>query len=467
MIADVIKEWIGLTIRGKYRELVVGTECKVTVADGRRVTAVNFDNAATTPPLHGVMERIFHFSEVYSSVHRGVGYKSLISSDVYERGRSQLMRFVGADSRRHLLIYTKHTTEALNLLAHVMHQRLMPDDVILVSEMEHLANYLPWRNIGQVDCIAVDDVGRVRFDSLTAKLVGYGGRVKLVCISGASNVTGYVNSLVKIARIVHQYGAMLVVDGAQLAPHRVIDMMGHSPDEMIDFLAFSAHKMYAPFGCGALIGRKDVLEGVRPLLLGGGVARLATHNRLDWTDAPHIDEAGTPNVIGIAAWVEAIRILTEAGRSKLERVERRLLSQLIQGLKHIDGIRLYGGADDGVSLLSLACEEMEHQLISRILSEEEGIAVRSGLFCAHPYVIRLLGLREREIRYYATHRDVSLPGLVRISLSFYNTEDEVERLVGLLGKIMRNPTAYRKKYAHLVKQDRMDGTDHDRRWLLS
>lgn len=455
-----------LTLRAQYRELVVGCDCKVQTADGRSVTAVNFDNAATTPPLHGVMERIFHFSEVYSSVHRGWGYKSMISSDVYERGRSQLLRFVGANEDAYSLIYTKHTTEALNLLAHVMRQRLADEDVVLVSEMEHLANYLPWRMKMQTDLIPVDDAGRVRLAVLEEKLRRYGGRVKLVCISGASNVTGYVNDLSRIAKIVHRHGAMLVADGAQLLAHRRFNMMGADEREAIDFVALSAHKMYAPFGCGALIGRKDVLEGARPLLLGGGVARLATHEKIDWSDAPYVDEAGTPNVIGIAAWLEAIRILTQIGWDKLECTEMNLFRAMVQELKNIEGIRLYGGAEDGVSLVSFACEGIEHRIVGYALAEEEGIGVRSGMFCAHPYVVRLLQLTKKEIAYYQANRLATLPGMVRVSLSFYNTEEEVERFVKLMRRMMKHRKTYRKRYAHILAERDGDERQAWARWML-
>lgn len=439
-----------MSIQTNFRKTVVGSDCIVQTADGRRVRAVNFDNAATTPPLHGVMERIFHFSEVYSSVHRGWGYKSSVTTDVYERGRARLLRFVGADDKKYMLIYTKHTTEALNLLAHIMRQRLSDDDVVLVSEMEHLANYLPWRMTMRVDMIPTDERGRVRIGDLESKLIAYSGRVKLVCISGASNVTGYVNSPSDMARVVHRYGAMLAMDGAQLLPHRRIDMMGRAETGEVDFLAFSAHKMYAPFGCGALIGRRDILEKAEPLLVGGGVARLATHDMIDWSDAPYRDEAGTPNVIGIDAWLEAIRILSEIGWEKAERAEMKLLRMLRRELATIDGIKIYGGADDGVSLFSFSCEGLEHRQVGCILAQEEGIAVRSGLFCAHPYVVRLLGLSKREIAYYHDERESSLPGLVRVSLGFYNTEEEAERFLRLMKRIMKRIKTYREKYAQVA-----------------
>lgn len=443
-----------MVYQNDWKKLVVGTNCQVPTISGKRVASVNFDSAATTSPLHGVMERVFHFSEVYSSVHRGLGYKSMVSSDVYERGRAQLMRFVGADVKKYTLIYTKHTTEALNLLAHIMGQRLSKGkDVILVSGMEHLANYLPWRMVGQVDVVPVDEKGRLSCDTLEMMLARYGGRVKVVCITGASNVTGYTNPLGKVARTVHRHGAMLVVDGAQIAPHRRVDMMGQSSEESIDFFAFSAHKMYAPFGCGALIGRQDVLAEARPLLVGGGVARFVTHSSLDWNESPYREEAGTPNVIGVTAWTEAIRILTDIGQTELERWERYLLRSLTRELNAIDGIHLYGGEEDCVSLLSFTLDGIDHRMVSRILSYEDGIAVRSGMFCAHPYVVRLLGMREEEIDYYRNHREEPLPGLVRVSLAFCNTEDDIDRLVRLLKHIVRHKRTYREKYASLTERE--------------
>lgn len=452
----------------EWKKLVVGTKCKVPTIGGKRVAAVNFDNAATTPPLHGVMERIFDFSEVYSSVHRGMGYKSMVSSDVYERGRMQLMRFVNADTKKHTLIYTKHTTEALNLLAHVMKEKIDAEkDIILVSEMEHLANYLPWRMIGQVDVVPVDEAGRISADVLEEMLKRYGGRVKLVCVSGASNVTGYVSPLTEIARIVHKWRAVLVVDGAQLAPHIRIDMMGRSKEEEIDFFAFSAHKMYAPFGCGALIGKKDVLADAHPLLVGGGVARLVTHTSLDWNETPYRDEAGTPNVIGVTAWTEAIRILTEIGWSEMAKHEMRLLHRLVQEMRSIDGIRLYGGDDDGVSLFSFTLEGMDHRMVSRILSYEDGIAVRSGLFCAHPYVTRLLDLGAKELDHYQQNREIPLPGMVRVSLAFYNTEEETERFLKRMRHLSKHRREYAKKYQQIAQsgKEELDWMTENKRQL--
>ncbi|MDU4962214.1 MAG: aminotransferase class V-fold PLP-dependent enzyme [Sporomusaceae bacterium] len=436
------------------RSLVVGADTLVPVQTGERVTAVNFDNAATTPPFCAVIDEINAFAPWYSSVHRGKGYKSILTSEFYEQARQIVKKFVGAAADDHV-IFTKSTTESINLLAAV----LAPGDeraVVLSTDMEHLANDLPWRRHFVTEYAGLDNFGRVSLDSLENKLRQHRGSVKLVTVTGASNVTGYVNPVHAIARLAHRYGAKILVDGAQLVPHMPFAMNNGQAAERIDFLAFSAHKMYAPFGSGVLIGRCRELTQAEPLLWGGGAVGLVSHRFINWDDPPGRYEAGTPNVMGVAALVAAVRVLEAENLAAIHQYESRLIGAIIDGLASIRGIRLYSVADceERVSLVSFTLEGIGHGELAQALAQEAGIAVRNGLFCAHPYVEKLLKINDQQLQFLHTHAEAPVPGLVRVSLGLYNTMREAELFLHTVRRIAGDPAYYGRKYREEVRDDR-------------
>ena len=441
-----------MNVDSYFRDLVVGVNTKVPLFHGKCVTSINFDNAATTPPLHSVMREIEKFVPWYSSIHRGTGYKSLLSSDLYEEGRDVIKQFVKADPTKDVLIYTKNSTEALNLLSYVMAQQ---DDkqVILSTDMEHLANDLPWRDRFAIDYVCIDRYGMLSLKDLEMKLIKYSGKVKVVTVTGASNVTGYKNPIYKIAGLVHQHGAKIVVDGAQLAPHCPIDMKPYDSIEHIDYLVFSAHKMYAPFGIGVLIGPKETFENQEPFCKGGGAVNLVSHQFVDWATPPHKEEAGTPNVIGVVALLTAIKTLQHIGMNAIDEYEQELIHYAIDGLRSIDGLTLYSFAqanENRLGIISFNLAGIPHELLAEILSYEAGISVRSGLFCAHPYVEKLLGLTDHDIKHYLQNPSTPFPGLARMSLGIYNNCMEIDILIDLLTRIAKNKNVYKQKY----KQER-------------
>jgi selenocysteine lyase/cysteine desulfurase len=227
--------------------------------------------------------------------------------------------------------------------------------------------------------------------------------------------------------------------------------------ERIDFLAFSAHKMYAPFGTGVLVGNSEELAEAEPLLWGGGAVGLTSQQFIEWDTPPGRYEAGTPNVMGVVALVAAIRILETNDLEMIHQYESRLISAIIAGLADISGIRLYSVpacGDERVSLISFTMEGIDHGLLAHALSQEAGIAVRNGLFCAHPYVEKLLKISEQELKFYHTHDDAPVPGLVRISLGLYNTRPEVELFLHTVRRIAANPSFYIKKYQDAMRDDR-------------
>lgn len=433
-----------------YRKLVVGVDTKIPVSSGEYVTSINFDNAATTPPLVSVMKGIENFAPWYSSVHRGKGYKSRLSSNIYEEGRHIVGAFVKADMSKDTIIFTKSTTESINIVAYRLASNNKQKE-ILSTDMEHLANDLPWRQNFKTQYVGVDEAGRLSISDLENKLKEGKGKIGLVTVTGASNVTGYINPIYDIAKLAHEYGAKIMVDAAQLAPHVPIDMRPHNSKDHIDYIAFSAHKMYAPFGLGVLIGPKETFADGEPVYKGGGDVRLVSRSFIEWDDPPAKDEAGTPNIMGVTALIEAIKTLKMIGMHKIHAYENDLINYAVNKLKNTPDVRLYGydgQYEQRVGLISFNIEGISHGMLAEILSKEEGISVRDGLFCSHPYVARLLNLSEDDMLYYHINQDKPLPGMVRISFGMYNNFQEIDKLITVIQRIVNNKHYYRSQYKY-------------------
>lgn len=431
-----------------FRKLIAGIDTKVPLIHGGYVTAINFDNAATTPPFLSVLEEIINFSPWYSSVHRGAGYKSQLSSNFYENARSTILDFVGGDPNYHSIIFVKNTTEAINKLSNRLLNQYK-DGIILSTCMEHHSNDLPWRNKYRMDYIAVDEEGRLSLDDLEKKLLQYSGEVKLVTVTGASNVTGYINDIHKIAMLAHNNGAEILVDGAQLVPHAIIDMKAPGSLDAIDYLVFSGHKMYAPFGTGVLIAPRKVFEKGSPDYSGGGTVELVTHDYIRWNPPPLKEEAGTPNVMGVVAIIAAIKVLKEIGMKNIEIHEKKLMDYTLEGLKRIPDIEFLSNPEntkDCVSIIPFNIEGITHEMLANILSHEAGIAVRNGCFCAQPYLHRLLKIPKEEIERLIADSTLPHPGVVRISFGLYNNYQEIDIMLRMLYKISKNKKAYIHKY---------------------
>lgn len=424
------------------RSRIVGIDQQVPVLDGSRRPYINLDNAASTPVLRDVLDTVNRFMDWYSSVHRGAGFKSQVSTLAYEEARGIVADFVGANRAEHVVIFGKNATEAINKVSWRLN--LSADDVVLVSQMEHHSNDLPWRAQARVAHIAVDDQGVLDEDHLDSLLCRHAGRVRLVAVTGASNVTGYMPDIHRLARRVHAAGAQILVDCAQLAPHRRIDMRGLNDPEHLDYITLSAHKMYAPFGTGALIGRRDTFEHGEPEHRGGGTIEFVATDSVTWAQAPDRDEAGTPNVVGAIALAASIRALSDIGMDGIATHEAALRTYAIERLTRIPGLRLHGtgGSESGsrhMGVIPFTLSSQPHGLIAAALSAEYGIGVRNGCFCAHPYLIRLLGIeldRVSELRSSMSEGNRSaVPGLVRISFGMYNSKDDIDQLAAALLQI--------------------------------
>jgi cysteine desulfurase / selenocysteine lyase len=433
-----------------YRNMVVGVNTKVLLENGTYTTAINLDNAATTPPFYSVEKEVNAFLPWYSSIHRGKGYKSMLSTEIYEDGRKIIKGFVKADSENDIVIYTKNTTNAINILAYVLSQQKDGRDVVLSTWMEHAANDLPWRDKFIVDYVEIDQFGRLSVDDLDAKLNKYKNRVKLVTVTGASNVTGYINDIHTLAAMVHRHGTQIHVDGAQLVPHVAVDMKPFGNDEHIDYLSFSAHKMYAPYGCGVLIGPKYSFEANLPYCEGGSAIKLVTHQKIWWEEPPHKDEAGTPNLIGIVAMVSAIKTMSRICIDNANRLEKNLLSYAYGKMKSIPGIKFYNHPDkqETIGVIPFNIEGVHHSFMSAILSYEAGIAVRNGYFCSHPYCESLLGYSAKDMETLMKDPNSIFPGIVRVSFGLYNNFAEIDKLIYSLNLIALNKKYFIDKYSN-------------------
>jgi len=425
---------------------LVGADCPVALADGRQRRCVNLDNAASTPPLRAVLDAVTEFVPWYASVHRGNGHKSVLSTRRYEDARATVARFVGADPRQHVVIFGRNTTEAINKLSHRL--ELTGDDIVLVSQLEHHSNDLPWRARARVLRIRADAHGALDEAHAAQLLREHAGRVRLLAVTGGSNVTGHLPDIHRLAVLAHAAGARILVDAAQLAPHRRIAMGDVGDATHLDYLALSGHKLYAPFGVGALIGRRDTFEHGEPEVRGGGTIRFVSTDDVVWAAAPERDEAGTPNVVGAIALAAAIDALERIGMDAIAAHEATLTAHALRGLASVPGLRVYGDADARraprrLGVIPFEIAGVPHGRIAERLAAEHAIGVRSGCFCAHPYLAHLLALDEAQKhaaqRRLARDDHAQVPGLVRVSFGIGNTLDDVDALVVALHAIAADP----------------------------
>jgi selenocysteine lyase/cysteine desulfurase len=399
-------------------------------------------------------------------VHRGTGFKSQLSTHVYEEARRKVVGFVGGDEQTHTCIFGKNTTEMVNLLA-----RRAPvsaeKNIILVSLMEHHSNDLPWRRVGEVIHVGVLPDGRLDEADYDRLLALHRGKVALAAITGASNVTGYINPIHRLAEKAHAAGAQFAADCAQLAPHRPIRMGRLDEPDHLDYVVLSAHKMYAPFGTGALVGRRDTFEQGEPDYRGGGQVEFVGVDSVQWSGTPERDEAGSPNTIGAVALAAAITQLEAVGMDQVAQHEAELTAYALPRLAEVPDLVVLGDpsparAADRVGVIPMYLKHMSHFKAAAILGYEFGIGVRNGCFCAHPYMLHLLNVTGSQAQAVRTsileddRRDV--PGLVRASFGLYNRYEDIDALVEALGKVQRGD--YKGDYV----QDMRSGEFHPQGW---
>jgi len=427
----------------KPRVDVCGQESLVPLHNGKLVSYINLDNAASTPAFSYVEEKVSEFLSWYSSVHRGTGFKSLLSTHAMEAGRYQLMEFVDADMEEDCVIFVKNTTEAINKLANRLD--LTKEDVVLTTLMEHHSNDLPWRSKATTIHVEILEDGTLDLVDLEQKINLYKDRLRLVTVTGASNVTGVMPPIYDIAEMAHTAGAQILVDCAQLAPHRKIVMGPTTSSRHLDFIALSGHKIYAPFGTGALIGSKRTFSKGAPDYSGGGTIEVVTHDSVYWAAPPQRDEAGSPNVIGVIALAASLQTLSSLGMESVANHEGDLTAYALEELGRLAEVRIFGPAKfdslkDRLGVIAFSVAGVPHAKVAAILSFEGGIGVRNGCFCAHPYILRLLEVSPNDVEMHVSNvlkgNRSQLPGLVRVSFGIYNTRADIDALIEMLQKIL-------------------------------
>ncbi|AEE47317.1 aminotransferase class V-fold PLP-dependent enzyme [Cellulomonas fimi] len=387
---------------------VVGADTTVPLVDGTQRTYANLDYAASAPALEAVAARVTEVLPLYASVHRGAGYLSQVSTALYESARQTIARFVDARPDD-VAIVTRNTTDSLNLLAGVV-----PDGGrVLVLDIEHHANLLPWveqSGRGATTILPIASTVAGTLDALRDELARQ--PYALLTLTGASNVTGEGLPVEEVVALAHAVGTRVAVDGAQLVPHRGFSLARTGAD----YVAFSGHKTYAPFGAGALVGRRDWLDTGTPHLAGGGAVRDVRADRTVWQPAPARHEAGSPNVLGAIALAEACDRLAALPAGTLAAHEDALRTRLLDGLATIDGVevaRIWPDSADPVGVLTFTVPGHDPGLVAAYLSAEHGIGVRDGRFCAHPLLAHL----------------GASGGAIRASVGVGTTSEAVDRLV--------------------------------------
>ena len=369
---------------------VLGRDVTVPLVTGGQVAYAALDYAASAPALQRVWDDVAAYAPYYGSVHRGAGYLSQLSTDLFENARGTVAEFLGCREDDQV-VFTRSTTDSLNLLA----AALPAGCRVFVFETEHHASLLPWRDadVTYLDAPRSPAEAVETLERALAAREPYGPA--LVCVTGASNVTGELWPVRELAAAAHAHGARIVLDAAQLAPHHPVSVR----DLDVDWVAFSGHKLYAPFGSGVLAGRSDWLRDAEPYLAGGGASRQVARRAdggvdVQWHTTAARHEAGSPNVIGVHSIASACKALTEAGFDRLVAREQHLVGEVLAGLAEVPEVKvlsLFGDDAPRVGVISFVVEGWNSSHFAAALSAEYGIGVRDGLFCAHPLVRTLLG----------------------------------------------------------------------------
>ena len=377
---------------------------------------VYLDNAATAQKPVAVIDAVCeYYRTTNANIHRGVHRLSVEATNAYESARCTVQRFLGA-RRPEEIVFVRSATEAINLVAQAYARpTLAPGDEILLTTMEHHSNIVPWQIVceqtGAVLRVApITDAGELEIDEFEKLL---GPRTRLVAVTHISNALGTVNPVAKLVELAHRHGAVVLIDGAQAAPHLPIDVTALG----CDFYAITGHKMFGPTGVGALYGRHELLDAMEPYQGGGEMILSVSFEKTTYNKVPHKFEAGTPNIAGVIGMGAAVDYLTGIGLGRIGAYEQRLLAYATEALCRIPGVRLYGTAAHKAAVLSFTIDDVHPHDAGTIL-DQQGIAVRTGHHCAQPVMERF-----------------GITATIRASLALYNTHAEIDRLAAAVGTV--------------------------------
>ena len=371
---------------------------------------VYLDNAATTQKPQAVIDRIVrYYREENANIHRGVHALSVEATDAFDAARERVRQFLNAAEAREI-VFVRGATEAINLVAATYGRaHVQRGDELVISEMEHHSNIVPWQMLceergARLRIVPITDTGELRLDEYERLL---GPRTRMVAITHVSNALGTVNPVTTIAQLAHQRGAVVLIDGAQAVAHMPVDVRAIG----CDFYVFSGHKIFGPTGIGVLYGRAALLEVMPPYQGGGDMIRSVAFEHTSYNDIPHKFEAGTPNIAGVVGLDEAIEYVTAIGLPRVAAYERELLAYGTDALSDIPGLRLTGTAAQKAAILSFVIDDIHPHDIGTIL-DQDGVAIRAGHHCCQPLMARL-----------------GVPATARASLAVYNTREEIDSLV--------------------------------------
>ncbi len=421
---------------------LLGADLNVPVFGEKTARYINLDNAATTPVLQRVWDRLAEIMPWYGSVHRGAGFKSVVSTRLFEDATEKILKFSDADPDKDALIFGWNTTSCINHLARRL--KLTKDEIVVASEMEHSSNLLPWKKHATlIKCNSTSD-GSVDLNELEDILKSR--QARLVAVTAASNVTGVIVDVHAIARIAHLYGASIFIDAAQLVAHRRLNRFPHDAPEHLDFVAYAGHKMYAPLGAGVLIGPREVFSKGWPDTPGGGTVHLIDGEHIVWADLPERERGGTPNFPGIVALAEACDALLEIGFDKIAERERLLTEELRKQLMQLPDVTVHRPltqtTHDRVALFPFSVRNRHHSLVATFLGGEHAVGVRSGQLCQYEFVNHLLHVSDSDrvqISAEAKSGDRRrLPGVVRASCGLGTTVSDLSVLTGALHELVTN-----------------------------
>ncbi|MBV6484400.1 MAG: Cysteine desulfurase SufS [Flavobacteriales bacterium] len=379
---------------------------------------VYFDNGATSQKPQLVIDAINkYYTFENSNIHRGIHTLSQEATNAYEVARKKVQRFVNAQ-HEHEIIFTKGTTDSINLVAASFGKKhLKKGDEIIISNMEHHSNIVPWQMICEekeavLKVIPINDKGELLMDEFKKLL---SPKTKFVSITHVSNTLGTINPVKEIIKLAKEAGALVLIDGAQAVPHTKIDVQ----DLGCDFYAFSGHKMFGPTGVGILYGKEAILNDLPPYQGGGDMIKTVTFEKTTYNELPHKFEAGTPNIVGGIGLGVAIDYMNSKGLDKIEAYEHELLTYATEQIKQIEGVRIVGEAAKKASVLSFIVDGTHPSDIGMII-DKLGVAIRTGHHCTEPLMNRL-----------------NVPGTARASFAFYNTFEEIDVFINTVKRAVK------------------------------
>ncbi len=435
------------------RSGAIGLNVEYPVASGGTRRRTYLDSAATTLRLAAVQAVLDRYQPHYANTHSTLHYAARLSTVEYAWAHDIVLQFVGADPARWMCFFTgSGTTAGMNRVARTLRRARPERNVVVTSMMEHHSNDLPHRKhsaeIVHVRArVAGQSLGAVDMAHMREVFESYGARINYVAITGVSNVTGILNPIHEVAALAHRYGALVVVDAAQMAAHVPIRMSGNcAPAEDIDVVVFSGHKVYAPGSPGVVVARRELFAGIEPEEVGGGMVDTVWLDRYSIaTFFPDREEAGTPNIPGAIGLASALYALKRVGMETIAAEEQRLMRYALDELSAVPAITVYGAADPGVcrraGAVSFNLQGCDHAFTAAVLNDYFNIAVRNECFCAHPYVREMVMMSLEEVS--ATLSNAELErlaelhrGMVRASFGLYSTERDVDALVAALRQIV-------------------------------